>query len=74
MHRLRKGKSLAPVGDEKIDEALKAFMDAVTAHDQQELVIRQLLEEESLRSSEALRAFARDPLFREAITWQNRNF
>lgn len=35
--------------------------------------LQKVFEAESTRVSQALRGFAVDPLFREAITWQNRN-
>lgn len=70
--RVEKNKDVEDTGVAEVDALLGAYRAArqalATLQEQTIAVIRH----ERARTSDAIQAIARDPLFREAVTWQNR--
>jgi lantibiotic biosynthesis dehydratase-like protein len=70
---LRAGTPPMPCRFEGLDEVLEAYQLTHAALEEQRRALDELLREERTKTSAIVRDVARDPLFREAILWQNPN-
>ncbi|MEO7735412.1 MAG: lantibiotic dehydratase [Kofleriaceae bacterium] len=71
LHRLRAGQ-LAELADGGVQPALAALRDADARCLAQRQVVDDVFGQDGRRISEAIRALAADPVFHEALVWQNR--